>query len=201
MGCPGQVNFNVIRMGNMSTEFRVGVADYTISGSVDTIPITYWSLIEHAVLHDDFDLSGSDGTLLVIAVAGASGWPTLLISQRFEPGPEAGFHPGVFLVRESHILFVGAGTRLLAYDLRNVRRLWEEVVYGGFWGWRRHGDMVLMAAELELAAWDLSGRKRWSTFVEPPWYYAVRDGRVELDIMGEKSSFDLEAGPNAGRAG
>jgi hypothetical protein len=39
----------------------------------------------------------------------------------------------------------------------------------GFHGWQRHEDLVVMSAELEMAAWDLRGVKRWSTFVEPPW--------------------------------
>ena len=65
----------------------------------------------------------------------------------------------------------------------------------GFWGWRRHGDIVLMSAELEFAAWDVSGRKLWSTFVEPPWSYEILGDRVELDVMGRKSSFVAGIGP------
>jgi hypothetical protein len=130
----------------------------------------------------------------------AANWPELVISQRFEPGPEAGFFPGVFLVPESHILFVGAGTRVLAYDLQKIRRLWEDDCDTGFWGWKRHGDMVLLSAELELAGWDLQGEKKWSTFVEPPWEYAVRNGRVHLDVMGKKSNFDVKTGPIASGA-
>jgi hypothetical protein len=84
---------------------------------------------------------------------------------------------------------------LLAYDLRHVRRIWEDEADTGFWGWGRHGDVILMSAELEFAAWDLHGAKLWSTFVEPPWSYEFREGRIELDVMGEKSSFDLNAGP------
>jgi hypothetical protein len=52
-----------------------------------------------------------------------------------------------------------------------------------------------MSAELELAAWDVHGRKLWTTFVEPPWGYRVEGGRVRLDVMGRGSSFDLTAGP------
>lgn len=51
-----------------------------------------------------------------------------------------------------------------------------------------------MAAEIELAAWDLQGRKPWTTFVEPPWDYQVEDGRVHLDVMGMLSDFDLVQG-------
>ena len=36
---------------------------------------------------------------------------------------------------------------------------------------------MLMLAELEFAAWDLKGKKMWSTFVEPPWVYDVNGKR------------------------
>lgn len=182
----------------MTTSFRVGAANYTIEGTVGSLPSDYATVVERAVLHDDFGVTGSEGTVLAISVGSAANWPILIVSLRFEPGPDAGFIPGVFMVPERDILFIGAGTRLLAYDLRNVRRLWEDVAHTGFWGWKRHGDMIIMSAELELAAWDLSGAKKWSTFVEPPWDYAVRDGRLNLDVMGRKSSFDLVAGPSRG---
>ena len=182
--------------------FRIGSGEYTVSGTVGGAPTIYAALIEHATLHDDFGLKAADGTALVISVERGSGqWPDLLISQRFHPGPEAGFHPGAFLVPETRRLFVGAGTRLLAYDLQELRRLWEDVADTGFWGWKRHGDVIVMSAELELATWTLEGNKLWSTFVEPPWVYEVRGSRVHLDVMGQKSVFELGRGPTSGGAG
>ena len=182
--------------------FRVGSGEYTVSGTVGELPTIYSALIEHAILHDDFGVKGADGTAMVISVERASEqWPNLLISQRFDPGPEAGFHPGALLVPETNLLFVGAGTRLLAYDLRGSHRLWEDAADTGFWGWKRHGDVVVMSAELELAAWTLEGRKLWSTFVEPPWEYDVQGARLHLDVMGTKSVFDLRNGPGSGDTG
>jgi hypothetical protein len=70
-----------------------------------------------------------------------------------------------------------------------------EDVTDGFWEWRRHGDIVLMSAELELSAWAINGRKLWSKHVEPPWSYEIRDDRVELDVMGERSNFVVAIGP------
>jgi hypothetical protein len=96
---------------------------------------------------------------------------------------------------------VGAGTRLLAYDLQNLRRIWEDAADTGFWRWKRHGEVIVMSAELELAAWTLEGKKLWSTFVEPPWFYEVRGARVYLDVMGRKSVFDLGNGPSSDEAG
>jgi len=50
---------------------------------------------------------------------------------------------------------------------------------------------VLMAAELALAAWDRTGRKLWSRFVEPPWSFLVVDDKVHLDVMGKHTEFSL----------
>jgi hypothetical protein len=115
-------------------------------------------------------------------------WPELVVSQRFSPGAEAGFHPGILLVPETKLLLVGAGGRLLAYDLSRFALLWEDVADTGFWGWCRHRDVIVMSAELELAAWDLAGKKLWSTFVEPPWNYSVEEMALKLDVMGRSLS-------------
>jgi hypothetical protein len=42
---------------------------------------------------------------------------------------------------------------------------------------------------------NTAGQKLWTTFVEPPWDFTVKDGVVELDVMGEKRSFTLREGP------
>lgn len=116
------------------------------------------------------------------------------MTQRFEPEPYQGFHPGILVVEETHLLLIGAGTRLLAYDLRSVKRLWQDEADTGFWGWERHDDIIFMLAELEFAAWDIHGKKLWTTYVEPPWGFTVRGDQVELDIMGELSTFDARTG-------
>jgi len=121
-------------------------------------------------------------------------WPILCVAQRYRR--EGGGDPGVLLVPETGILFIGAGERLLAYDLHGPRRLWEDQADTGFHAWQRHDTSVVMAAELEVAVWDIRGVKRWSTFVEPPWSYRVEDGMVHLDVMGTLSSFPLDAGPS-----
>jgi hypothetical protein len=51
-----------------------------------------------------------------------------------------------------------------------------------------------MAAELELAAWDVNGRKLWSWFVEPPWEFAVAGDVVTVDVMGSVSRIRLQSG-------
>ena len=124
-----------------------------------------------------------------------AGWPELAVAMRFEPEPAQGFHPGFLLIPEQHVIFVGAGTRLIAYRLSPVRRLWEDEAELGFWRWRRHGEIVLMSAELEFAAWNTQGQKLWSTFVEPPWHYDVDGEEIVLDVMGRTSRFSAASGP------
>ena len=165
--------------------------DYIVEAALREPPLTS----AHATVGEDFGLSDR-GTLLVVTVGPAhSDQRSLTVSQHFAPGPEAGFQPGVLIVPETHTLFIGAGTRLLAYHLQRVARLWQDEADTGFWFWRRHGEVVVMSAELELAAWDLEGHKLWSTFVEPPWTYSVSEGSVTLDVMGQIRKFSLRSGP------
>jgi len=121
------------------------------------------------------------------------GWPFLVVAQKFWPAV-AGFSPGVLMVPETRRLFIGAGERLLAYDIDGPRRLWEDRADTGFWHWHQHEDVVLMSAELEFAAWDTSGAKLWSMFVEPPWSYEIRGDQLQLDVMGVPSMFPIKTG-------
>jgi hypothetical protein len=54
-------------------------------------------------------------------------WPFLVIAQRYHP--EASVQPSALLIPETYRLFVGAGTRLLAYDLAVISGVFEQVVY------------------------------------------------------------------------
>jgi hypothetical protein len=180
------------------TELVFCCGQYTVRASVGGLPLTYSEYVSHAVLSEDLGIRSAEGTALFFAVgSSARDWPDLVVALRFDPGPEAGFRPGILLVPERHLVFVGAGTSLLAYELSPVRRLWVDAADHGFWGWRRHGDIVLMSAELELAAWDVAGGKLWSAFVEPPWSFEVHGDRVELDVMGHKSNFLAAIGPDS----
>jgi hypothetical protein len=168
---------------------------YRLETALHEPPHGYSSSWRRATLWDDFDLS-AEGTLLVVGVAPAdASAPTLVVSQRFEPGPGSGFQPGILVVPETSVLFIGAGTRILAYDLLRPQRLWHDEAEMGFWFWRRHRDVIVMSAELELAAWDIHGQKLWTTFVEPPWGYTVREATLSLDVMGTVTSFPLASGP------
>jgi hypothetical protein len=67
----------------------------------------------------------------------AGEWPRLVVTQRFSPA-SPGFAPGVLLVPAQRQLFLGAGTRLLAYQAQSGRwrRCWVDEAEFGFWGWR-----------------------------------------------------------------
>ncbi len=104
----------------------------------------------HAELQDDFDeLERGDGRGYFFTAIGLGNedWPGLVVTQRFTPSV-GGFSPGVLVVPERRVAFIGAGTRLLCYGRAADQwiRLWEDEAHVGFWGWRRHGDVVVMSA-------------------------------------------------------
>jgi hypothetical protein len=160
---------------------------------------------KHAILVEEFGLEHMDSSAFYFEVQRGD-WPMLCVAQRYSPNHWAGSYPGVLLLPDTGILFVGAGERLLAYDLKHPKRLWEDMREAGFGfhRWRRHGDVVVMSAELGLAAWDTQGVKLWSApedgvFIEPPWEYRVESGIVTLDVMGAIYTFPLQTGPSGSR--
>jgi hypothetical protein len=172
---------------------NVAVGGYRVHCVPRGLPALYGEMASRAELVDAFDLQDSDLCCFAVSRVG-SGWPFLVVAQSFSPAG-VGFEPGILLAPDTDRLFVGAGERLLAYDLASAKRLWLDSTDMGFLGWARHDDIVLLTAKLELAAWSTSGEKLWSTFAEPPWEYSVEDGTVLLDVMGEKSRFDVRRGP------
>jgi hypothetical protein len=170
---------------------------YALTASIGALPPSYARYIEHASLHEKIGGFDSGGDRLFFAVSEQSKpWPSLVVEMRFQPGGEAGFYPSFVLVPEHHVIFVGAGAHVLAYELAPVRRLCEDHVQGGCLAWRRHGDLVIMSGELELTAWSLQGQKLWSTGVEPPWDYRIVNSQIELEVMGAVSTFSVVVGPN-----
>lgn len=156
-------------------------------------PPIYNHYRDHAELVDEL-ANGDDGDYVFIGVGRSrDDWPTLIISQTYTPSWSA---PGVLVVPETSRVFVGAGTRLLCYrsDEGQWSRQWQDEAEVSFSSWRRHDDIVVMSAELELAVWTTAGDKLWTTFVEPPWTYGVHEGTVRLDVMGEITEFPLRAG-------
>lgn len=187
----------MLELHNHLAMFHVSTNEYQLFLHERGLPAMVKEYAIRASLSEHFESDEDDADWCFVAVSrAASDWPFLTVTQRFSPAT-CGFHPGVILVPETDILFIGAGTRLLAFDLAKVTRIWVDNADTGFWGWARHENVILMSAELEFAAWDIHGNKLWSTFVEPPWSYSIVNTTVNLDIMGSRSSFALSSGPTA----
>jgi hypothetical protein len=177
---------------------EVVVPPYLVLTCGGELPELYEHYRKHATLLEEFDLASSEGRFCFFGVGRQLDWPDLVVAQRYHPAGY-GFYPGILVVPETATVFIGAGERLLAYKLNtNPERLWIDQADVGFWSWSRFGEYVLMAAELELAAWSIHGKKLWSAFVEPSWSFSVSASTVELDVMGKKSTFDIATGPKAG---
>ena len=177
--------------------FRVGIGEYEVSCQADGLPTMLSNYQQHAVLSEEFTVADEVGSAICFVCVGKGpNWPFLVVVQRYAPAG-FGFIPGILLVPETNRLFVGAGCRLLLYDLLEPRLLWEDNADCGFWSWSKHGSVVLMAAELEMAAWDTQGRKLWSKFVEPPWHFSVAGEVITIDVMGSISRIHLVSGEPA----
>jgi hypothetical protein len=157
------------------------------------LPQTLDWFMEHADRADRFDLEVPDGDFCFVAAARTGRSPTLAVAQRYRAS-EGGFDPGVALTPETQRLFIGAGARLLAYDLGRAELLWEDEADIGFWHWSVYPTAVLMSAEIEFAAWDRSGQKLWSRFVEPSRDFSVFGDQVRLDVMGKVTTFWIMGG-------
>lgn len=141
--------------------FSLAVAEYRLLCSAPEIPGDYYTHYRtHAQFAEEIELAEPDRDRFFFAVSKAGEErPLLAVAQSFSPGTWYGFYPGFVMVPETQLLFVGAGERLLAYDLAAPQRLWEDRAEMGFWSWARCGNTILMSAEVELAAWDIGGGK------------------------------------------
>lgn len=172
------------------------IGEYVLITHAPGRPPLLKEYVRHATLVDAEGSDDAGGARSFFAVRRAADeWPFLVVSWPLDPGPDSGFFPGCALISETQTFFVGVGSRIAAFDLARPARLWAKQTQVGFWSWERHGELVLLSGELELAGYDLRGAMKWSTFVEPPWRYRVRDGRVELEVMGKRTSFPLSTGP------
>lgn len=151
------------------------------------------------VVTEKIDCDG-DNNYLAITVREEGAESLLLVEGYYSPGLSSGFNPGVLVVPETSVAFVGAGTSILCFSLAPITRLARERVEVGFWQWQRHGELVIMSAELEFSVWSSFGKKLWSRFVEPPWDFVVQGDEVVLDVMGDRQTFGLLSGEPRGAA-
>lgn len=173
---------------------EVSVGGYRVLASAEEWPEMLASFREHAKLAEDFTSPDGDAWSFFGVHVRNSEWPDLVVTQTYWPSGY-GFRPGLLIVPETATVFIGAGAQLLAYKLEpSPRRLWVDEVFGGFWSWSQHGSVVLMAGELEIAAWTVDGEKLWSDGVEPPWTYEVHGDQITLDVDGEARTLSLTRG-------
>jgi hypothetical protein len=182
------------RNEDQASEFRVAVGEYVMGCTCDGLPLLFDEYASHATLLERFAIESGTPCCMTVRRS-AESWPFLVVAQGYHPAG-GGFGPSLLLVPSTQRLFVGAGERILAYDLAAPRRLWIDGAESGLMGWAQHGDVILMSAELELAAWTTAGEKLWTTFVEPPWSVAVDGDTVRLDVMGTARTFPLHGGPD-----
>jgi hypothetical protein len=178
---------------------QVAIGEWALDIQLDALPSHYGWLVERARLVEEVELRASDARLIFAAIysVGTSSLdrrhPILVLAQRYSPY-EAGFDPGFLIVPHTATLFVGAGERLLAYDLRAPKRLWSDTAWPGFWRWGSGPQYVWMLSELEFAVWSPRGEKLWTTPVEPPWEADVVGEVATLDIMGRKEKRRMSDG-------
>jgi hypothetical protein len=121
--------------------YTITIGEYTLHCQVGESPSLYGQYCKKARLIEEFEVKDEqgqlgrseehDGSVSVLAVQTGGGFPFLVIALRSLV--ISGFHPGALLIPERDLLFVGANERLLAYDLKAVKRLWEDRTYMGFW--------------------------------------------------------------------
>ena len=121
----------------------VSSGDYVVLCEDDGLPELYDYYRQNAVLVEEFDLDNPDCSVCFVGLQRDSETPFLVVAQSYSPS-EFGFDPGVQLIEETGVLFVGAGERLLAYDLERATRLWEDEADEGFHRWSRHDSTVMM---------------------------------------------------------
>lgn len=174
------------------TMLAITLAGYTLLCSSGGLPDAYESYRSQAQLIDDIETERERLGCLIVQEGNTQ--PRVLITYGYS---YAGydFHAGALLIPETRVLFFGAGESLTAYRLDKPEKLWKDSADMGFLSWSRHDQFVLMSAELELAAWDIQGQKRWSVAVEPVWQYTVEHDTLHLHVMDKQSSFPLAAGP------
>lgn len=181
--------------------FTTTVGDYTLIVDPDGLPpeerIKFFRM--HADLYERFTFHGDDVKTCFVAVRRNTDWwpvlPFLVVQMEYKP-MQLG-DPGLILLPDTGRLFIGAGRRLVCYQLEDKpKRLWESHALEEFFSWQRHGNIVMMAALDELAAWDSYGNRLWWTDKpEHQWSYHVNGDTLQLEIGTEVTEFSLETGP------
>lgn len=155
---------------------------------------SFEKIIENAVMIETLICEKQHGEYVFYGITDCGLSPDLVIEGNYSPSSDAGFYPGLLIIPEEDILFFGAGDVVQVWNLAPYQKIDEYVPDCGFWSWSRSGDVVLMSGELELAGWDIKGKKLWSRYVEPPWYFTVHNDIVTTNVMDHEESFNIYTG-------
>lgn len=166
---------------------------YNIAVQIGKEPDIFDMWLKHSSFNDMDGLS-KEGTPIYIGAGKGEEWYNTVIAFRSDPIDYGGFHPGLLVAPETNTLFVGAGTVIRTYDLKQQKKRFEKELPCGFWGWIRHNDLVIMQEELQFGIYTLDGQEIWSTYVEPPWTFEIHGGLVTLNVMDEITYRDLRTG-------
>jgi len=172
---------------------EIQFGDWAVLVSDGCLPINYLELMAAAGLSDEFDVNASDGRASFLCIwnkASRRADPVLAVSQRYEM---TGSPAAALLVPQSNRVFIGAGERLLCYDIAAPKRIWEDYALE-FWSWEQATDRVVMRGELEIVVWTTSGRKLWSVPSEPEWTHVIEGRTVVLNGDGARRVLGLDDG-------
>ncbi len=172
----------------------VTIGKWRVSSGIGDICSGTWTA-GPTTITEKFDLKNPEGEFVTHSIfSEANTHPDLIVIQKSTPSPRDTFCPGILITLKTDLAFIGAGERLLCYDLKEKKRLCEDTAALGFLQWKQFNDTVILSAELEMAAWDSTGKKLWRAYVEPPWHYIVDGETVTLDVMGEIEKFNIRTG-------
>lgn len=175
----------------ITSHVRLGA--YTLISAVneESQPLEFYRA--HAAYFGAFQETPTARETFLLAVGDERRFPALAVSITYQ-GQRAGAAPSALLAAETGMLFVGAGKTLYGFDLNAPRLLWSRIVDSGFGCWSRQGDLILMSAVTEVAAWNLQGAPLWTTHLEPSCTYRVDQGMIHLDVINQPSTFSLAHG-------
>jgi len=107
-----------------------------------------------------------------------------------------GFAAGVHIAQNTGVLFFGCGESIASYDMATGTKLHHDITPYAFHSWNRHGDVIIMSGELEIAGFATDGTKLWSGAVESPWDYGTSgEDKIYTLVMGHRVEFPLHDGP------
>ncbi len=163
---------------------------YIIGVSHKEIPWNYSNYVKNCKKNFEYDLNLNSGEYIFLSIANSLEWPFFVLAIRYNPC-EGGFDPGIYLIEESERLFIGAGSTVLVFDIQSLTLITEEYFQEGFLRWKRYKDKVLMMAELDIACFDIYGKKIWERFIEPPYDIEFSEECVLVKMLDEEVSIKL----------